>query len=126
MVTVLGLSAETHGNGVGIGSAVAVPKSMVESLDLQAMYINSITSTVLTTVRIPMIMKNQRECVQVALRCCTNIDKNAPRIARISDTLHLEHIWLSQAYMPEISAHAHLTVQSGPQPWNFDRGGNLF
>ena len=125
-VTILGLSENTHGNAVGIGSAVSVPERMIKALDLEAMYVNSITSTVLTTVRIPMIMKNQKECIQVALRCCTDISSSGPRIVRIPNSLHLEQIWLSEAYAAEICSNPNLTALSDPEPWDFNTEGNLF
>lgn len=126
MVTILGLSESSHGNAVGIGSAIAVPEAMVCQLDPEAMYLNAITSTVLTTVRIPMVMKNHKECVQVTLRCCTDIGPKGPRIVRIPNSLHLEYIWMSEAYMEEIQANPDLTALTDPIPWEFDTEGNLF
>lgn len=66
------------------------------------MYLNSITSTVFQGIAIPMVMKNDKEAIQVCLKRCTNINRNNPRIVRISNTLELERIWLSEAYLQEI------------------------
>ncbi len=45
----------------------------------QTWFPNVITSTVIENVRIPMVMKNDREAIQVCLRTCTDNDKKNPR-----------------------------------------------
>jgi hypothetical protein len=125
-VTVLALSKETNGQGTGIGECDAIPQALFEQLNLDALYMNAITSTVLTCGRIPMIMANHRECLQVCLRSCVGHDRNRPRLVRIPNSLHLEHIWLSEAYLAEAEAHEHLIVESGLEHLAFDEAGNLF
>lgn len=62
----------------------------------------------------------------MALRCCTDISSSGPRIVRIPNSLHLEQIWLSEAYAAEIRSNPNLTALSDPEPWDFNTEGNLF
>ena len=103
-----------------------ISQAVFNKADFEAFYINSITSTVLTLAKIPMIMKNHRECLQVCLRSCVGTDRENPRLVRIADTLHLEHILLSEAYWDEAQKMAGLAVESEPFEMEFDREGNLF
>ena len=114
-VCVLDLSPETHGNGIGLGYASATTRRVFEQLDLASMYPNAITCTVLGGVRIPIIMESDREAIQVCVRTCNEIDKNNPRIVRIPNSLHIEHIWLSEAYLEEARANPNLTVECEPR-----------
>ncbi len=125
-VCVLELSPETHGNGIGLGYSSATTKRVFEQLDLAAMYPNAITCTVLGGVRIPIIMESDREAIQVCVRTCNEIDKMNPRIVRIPNSLHIEHIWLSEAYLEEAYANPNLTVESEPEEFTFDEEGNLW
>lgn len=125
-ICILGLTENTSGNGYGIGAADATTERVFENLDLAAMYINSITSTALWKNRIPLIMKNDREAIQVVIKCCNEIDKKNPRIVRIKDTLHLSEIMLSESYLTEIEGIAELEKLSDPAPLSFDNDGNLF
>lgn len=125
-VCVLDLSPETHGNGIGLGYSSATTKRVFEQLDLAAMYPNAITCTVLGGVRIPIIMESDREAIQVCVRTCNEIDKMNPRIVRIPNSLHIEHIWLSEAYLEEAYANPNLTVESEPEEFTFDEEGNLW
>ena len=125
-VAVLDLSPETHGNGLGIGMASATTKRVYDQLDLASMYPNAITCTVLTGVRIPRVMESDKEAIQVCIKSCNEIDKKNPRIVRIPNSLQLEHIMLSEAYLDEIRDIPGLDVESEPEELPFDEDGNLW
>lgn len=125
-VVVLDLSPETHGNGIGLGYSSATTKRVFDQLDLASMYPNAITCTVLGGVRIPIVMESDREAIQVCIKSCNEIDKRNPRVVRIPNSLHLEHIMLSEAYLEEAKANPDLTIESEPAYLPFDEDGNLW
>ena len=125
-VAVLRISKDSHGNGMGIGYADATTTSVLKNLNLSAMYLNAITSTTIQGVSIPIVMKNDKEAIQVCLKCCTGINRNSPRIVRISNTLDLEHIWLSEAYLDEVQQMDQIIIKSKLETLNFDDNGNLW
>lgn len=125
-ICILDLTDNTNGNGYGIGAADATTERLFKKLDLEAMYVNSITSTALWKNRIPLIMKNDKEAVQVAVKCCNEIDKSNPRIVRINDTLHLSEIMLSESYLDEIDRIPGLVRISEPEYLPFNEKGDLF
>ncbi len=125
-VVVLDLSPETHGNGIGLGYSSATTKRVFDQLDLASMYPNAITCTVLGGVRIPIVMESDREAIQVCIKSCNKIDKRNPRVVRIPNSLHLEHIMLSEAYLEEAKANPDLTIESEPAYLPFDEDGNLW
>jgi hypothetical protein len=125
-VCVLDLSPETHGNGIGLGFSSATTKRVFEKLDLASMYPNAITCTVLGGVRIPIIMESDREAIQVCVRTCNEIDKKHARIVRIPNSLHLEHIMLSEAYYEEAKNNPQLVIESQPAELPFNGNGDLW
>ena len=90
------------------------------------MYPNAITCTVLTGVRIPLVMESDKEAIQLCIKSCNEIDKDHPRVVRIPNSLHLEHIMLSEAYLEEIRDNPNLIVESEPEDLPFDEDGNLW
>lgn len=124
-VAVLNLSPETHGNAIGLGFSSATTKRVFDQLDLASMYPNAITCTVLGGVRIPIVMENDKECIQVCLRTCNEIDKTRPRVVRIPNSLHLEHVMLSESYYEEAKANPDLEIESEPAYLPFDESGNI-
>lgn len=125
-VCVLDLSPETHGNGIGLGYSSATTKRVFDKLDLAAMYPNAITCTVLGGVRIPIVMESDREAIQVCVQTCNEIDKENPRIVRIPNSLHIDHIMLSEAYYEEIKENPDIEIESEPAYLPFDEDGNLW
>lgn len=125
-VAVLDLSKETHGNGIGLGFSSATTKRVFDKLDLASMYPNAITCTVLGGVRIPIIMESDKEAIQVCIKSCNEIDKARPRIVRIPNSLHLEHIMLSEDYLEEIKGIETIEIESEPMDLPFDGDGMLW
>ncbi|MDR3757386.1 MULTISPECIES: lactate racemase domain-containing protein [Enterocloster] len=125
-VTILDLTEETHGNCHGICNGDVVSQAVFDKADFEAFYINSITSTVLTLAKIPMVMRNHRECIQVCLRSCVGTDRERPKVVRIEDTLHLEKIWLSEAYWEIAKRTDGMVVEGDLAEMEFDEKGDLF
>lgn len=125
-VAILDITDETHGNCHGICNADVISQRVFNKADFEAFYINSITSTVLPLAKIPMVMKNHKECLQVCLRSCIENNKEYPKLVRIPDTLHLEHILLSEAYYDQVKDDSRFEIESDLFELNFDESGNLF
>lgn len=125
-VCVLDLSDETHGNGVGVGMANVTTQRAVDKLDLDSMYSNVITSTVLGGVRIPLVMESDREAIQVCIQTCTEIDRTNIRIIRIPNSMHVSRIMMSEAYYEAARANPFYTIESEPAFLGFDRNGDLW
>ena len=125
-VAVLDVSPESHGNGIGLGYASATTSRVYNQLDLASMYPNAITCTVLGGARIPIVLRNDKECIQCCIKTCNEIDKSNPRIVRIPNSLHIEHIMLSEAYLDEVQKISGLEIISQPEYLHFNNDGNLF
>jgi hypothetical protein len=124
-VCVLDLSPETQGNGIGIGMANATTRRCFEKLDLDEMYPNSITSVEVGSARIPVIMENDRETIQLCIKICVGNDKNNPRLVRIPNSSFIQHILLSESYYREVKGRDDIIIESEPFELSFDNKGNL-
>lgn len=80
----LNLSEESHGNALGCGLASAITKKIFDEMDVEKMYPNCITSTVLASARIPCIVANDKEAMQICVRTCNKIDREHARMVRIA------------------------------------------
>lgn len=125
-VCVLDLSAETHGNAIGLGYSSATTKRVFNQLDLSSMYPNAITCTVLGGVRIPIVMESDKEAIQVCIRTYNEINKECPYIVRIPNSLHIEHIMLSEAYYDKVKNMPNITIESEPEYLKFNDNGDLW
>jgi hypothetical protein len=122
----LDITEESHGNGLGTGLSNAITKRLYDKLDFEKMYANVITSTVLESARIPCVVANDREAIQICIKTAICADKKNVRIVRIPNSLHIEHIMLSEAYYDEMKNYPNLVVVSEPEYLEFNEEGNLW
>ncbi|MFV0295079.1 MAG: lactate racemase domain-containing protein [Hyphomicrobiaceae bacterium] len=124
-IVALGVTPQSHGNGVGIGSADISTRRCVEQIDLGAMYTNAITATILDPAKLPMIMNSDRDAICVALKTCNRITPETAKIVRIRNTLEVESISVSSALLAEVERNPRLSVLGDPAELIFDASGNL-
>lgn len=124
-LAVLDLSMKSGGNATGMGLADICTRRLFDKIDYAATYANCITSTVLVSARIPVIMENDRDALRLALKTSNAADPNAPRMVRLTDTLHLETIHISPALLPEARENPAIEILTKPEPHEFDEAGNL-
>ncbi|HET7825170.1 MAG TPA: lactate racemase domain-containing protein [Anaeromyxobacter sp.] len=124
-IAVLDVTDATHGNGLGIGLADFTTRRLVDRLDLDAMYANALTSTVVVPVRIPATLPTEKEAIQAAVKTCGAKDRARARLVRVRNTLHLGALWVSEALLAEARANPDLTVRGEPEPMRFDEAGRL-
>lgn len=117
------VSEESHGNSLGIGLADLTTKRLFDSIDYQKMNENVITSTFLSRAAVPIVLDNDREAINAALRANWGIDPEQARMIRIPNTLHLEYMYVSESILPEIVNLPHIEVIGEPEEMRFDEAG---
>jgi hypothetical protein len=122
-VIVLDLTEASHGNAIGIGLADLTTERVVAKIDRQATYINGITSGFFERAKIPITLPSDRDTVATALERLPPARRQAPRVARILDTLHLDQFEASPALVAE--ARGPLEVVGSARPLVFDGLGRL-
>jgi hypothetical protein len=124
-VVALSLTPKSRGNAVGIGLADICTRRLVDAIDFDAMYVNTITATFVERGRIPMTMDTDREAIELALKTCWVTDPERVRMAIIRNTKALETIRLSEALLPALRERDDLRVEGTPEPLRFDESGRL-
>nr|WP_231751291.1 hypothetical protein [Halogeometricum sp. CBA1124] len=101
-IVALGLTEETHGNGHGIGLADLTTVGVAESLDLDQMYANALTSGSLSRDAIPVALPTEELALAAACTTAGPYDPETVRIAWVRDTSHLGKLRVSEALAREI------------------------
>ncbi len=123
----LNLSKESHGNALGCGLASAITSKIFNDMDIEQMYPNCITSTVLASARIPCVVSSDKEAMQICIKTCNKIDKDHVRMVRIPNSLHIGSIMLSEAYYEDVKAGKYPGLEAVDEPaeLEFDGDGNV-
>ncbi len=123
----LNLSEASHGNALGTGLASAITRKIFDEMDIEKMYPNCITSTVINSARIPCVLATDKEAIQLCIRTCNGIDPDRVRMVRIANSLHIGEIMLSEAYYEDVKAGRYPGVEAldEPRELEFDEDGNV-
>lgn len=100
-IAVLGLTEATHGNGHGIGLADVTTVDVIESLALDEMYANALTSGSLSRSRLPVALPTDEHAVAAALTSAGPYDPESARVVWVRDTGHLSTLRISRALADE-------------------------
>ncbi|MGE5257490.1 MAG: lactate racemase domain-containing protein [Hyphomicrobiales bacterium] len=125
-IAVLDITDKSHGNGNGLGILDFTTRRAFDKFKFEKTYPNSLTSTVPISVKIPMVLKNDRQAIQAAIKTCNILDKAKVRLARIRNTVTLGEIAVSENLLPEVEADPNLQAVASPYRLTFNEQGNLF
>lgn len=122
----LDLTEASHGNALGTGLASCISKRLFDKIDLQMMYPNTITNTVIRSAELPIIMATDKESIQFCIRTLNGVDKVHARVIRIPNSLHIGTIMLSEAYYADVAEGKYegLEALDTPEYMEFDDEGN--
>jgi hypothetical protein len=125
-IAVLDITNKSGGNGNGLGILDFTTRRAFDKFDFEQSYPNSLTSTVPLSVKIPMVLKNDRQAIQAAIKTCNAADRSAVTLVRVRNTISLDSLEVSESLIPYVREHPNLELAGGAAELSFDAAGNLF
>jgi len=119
------LTEESHGNATGIGMADYTTKRLVDKIDYPSTRINCMTGMAPENGRIPIFFERDREALSIAHHNSGVFDPQDLRILWIKNTLELEYLYASQAFLGEARSNPRVEILGDPFEFSFDENGNL-
>ena len=86
---------------------------------------NSLTALSLQGAKVPIYFDTDREVIGAALGTLSLQDLAQARVVRITDTLSVERLLVSEACLAEATADPTLEIVGAAVPMEFDAAGNL-
>lgn len=123
VIGVLDLTENSHGNAIGVGHVDLITRRLYDKIDLQATYVNCLTSRNLAGAKIPITLASDRAVIEAGLGGVA--DPARARVAMIRSTLDLEVLWVSSELLPEVEASAQMEIVGSARKLVFDAAGNL-
>jgi hypothetical protein len=124
-MSILDVTEVSHGNCMGVGLADFTTRRLFDKFDFESTYPNSLTATVQGGVKIPMVLKNDKQAIQAAIKSCNIPDKANVRLVWLKNTLEIGRIRVSAALLEEAKAHANMEIVGTPQEIVFDQTGSV-
>ncbi len=124
-ISILDVTDVSHGNCTGLGLADFTTRRVFDKFSFEDTYPNSLTSTVQAGIKIPMVLKNDRQAIQGAIKTCNILDKDSVRLVWITSTLEIDKIFISESLLEEAQRQENLTITGEPFEIAFDDLGNI-
>ena len=124
-IMVCDLTEGSEGNAVGVGIVDIITQRLLDKIDMDALNINTITGVCPEIGKIPLAVKNDREAVEIAIKCVGLIPKDKLKIMRIKNTALLSEVVVSESYQEELAKRSDLEVVMEKKAMEFDTAGNL-
>jgi len=123
-VFVRDLSELTYNSGVGLGMADVVTDRLVERIDWEPTWINSLTSNTPAAIRTPIHFPTDRECLERIVPTVGKLDLDEVTYGWIRNTLELGRLALSENLRPAVERNPDLEIEATID-FEFSKSGNL-
>ncbi len=124
-IVVLDLTAEAHGNAVGVGLADYTTQRLIDKTDQAVTAINCITAMSPEKGRLPIALKTDKETVEAALDTIGAIDPEKARLVHIKNTLEIGELDVSGAFLKEVGGRKDLKLIKELGTMSFESDGSL-
>ncbi len=126
VITVHDLSEDTRGNAIGIGMADLTTRRAADKFNAKSTYTNTIIGLSPAMGALPITLDGDREVVRTALDYLCGVEPpEEARVIRISDTLHLDSMEVSESVAAELRGRDDITFCGPPREMAFDEAGAL-
>jgi hypothetical protein len=122
VVAALDLTANSHGNAIGMGHADLITRRLLKKVDRTATDRNCLTSKNYAGGKIPITLETDEALFATAL---AGVPNEAVRFVIVNNTLELENLWVSECLLVEAAKNPALRPIGPISPLKFDRWGAL-
>jgi len=109
-IMLLELTEKSHGNAIGMGLADIITRRFFDKIDFRVTYENVVTSSFFERGFTPIVVEDEHQGLEYALRAYGLADPHHPRVIRIKNTLRLDELWVSPAVLEEIQGREQIEV----------------
>ncbi len=122
VVAALDLTANSHGNAIGVGHADLITQRLRDKIDVAATYTNCLTAGNLAGGKIPITLPTDRDVIAAAL---AGSEASRARVVWIRNTLTLDLMWVSEALLADVAALPTMEQIGAATELVFDEQGRL-
>ena len=117
------LSELTYHSGIGVGLADVIHDNLMNDIDWNPTYINSLTASTPSAIRIPIHFPSDLEALSKIAPTVGKLDLSDVTYCRIRNTMELVHVAVSENLVPRL--YSNVKLISAPFDAPIDAAGDL-
>lgn len=124
-IGVLSLNDSSNGNANGMGMADFISRRFYDKIEFESTYLNAITSTEPNSIKLPMVLDNDKYVLKACAKTCGILDHNKIKLVIIENTKNLNEIYMSKAAYEAIEDKSLVEIIGDYECVKFDEKNNL-
>lgn len=124
-IGVLNLNSSSNGNANGMGLADFISKKFYNNIEFESTYLNAITSTEPNSIKLPMVMENDKYVFKACAKTCGILNYEDIKLVIIENTKNLNEVYMSKKAYESISENKMAETQGSYFQIKFDDNGNF-
>jgi hypothetical protein len=112
------LSELTYHSGIGVGLADVIHDKLLNDIDWHPTYINSLTASTPSAIRIPIHFSNDLEALSNIAPTVGKLNLSDVTYCRIRNTMELTHVAVSESLVPALYPYVKVTSEPFEAPLN--------
>jgi len=123
LIGICDISAASCGNALGVGLGDFITRELFDKIDFQALKKNILTATFYQRGKIPIVLENEREIIEVAQKHFEKRGKDKIRAVIIKDSLHLADMYVSEPVLDALAEPGMVEIVDPAKEIVFDSEG---
>ena len=124
-IVTLDITDKSDGNGTGLGTSDFTTDRVFRKFSFTETYPNLLTATSIVLAKIPLVMADDRQAIQAAIKTALVADARNVRMARIRNTLEVDHMEISENLLPEVQAMPNVKILGEARELCFTEEGRI-
>lgn len=124
-IGVLNLNKFSNGNANGMGLADFITKKFYNEIEFESTYLNAITSTEPNSIKLPMVLDNDKYVFKACAKTCGILDYESIKLVIIENTKNLKEIYMSKEAYNHVYNSNMVEADGDFIEIKFDKEGNL-
>ena len=135
LIGVCDVTDESYSNALGMGLADFITRRLFERIDFQAIKENVLTSAFYQRAKVPLVLEDEREILEVCLRhfekrgesrpSCERRGEKDAKVIVIKDTLNISDMYVSESVLSQLRDRDDIEVVSAPKAVAFDSSNRM-
>lgn len=125
-IALLDLTEQSHGLAATIGMADLISRRLANKIDFEKTYINLFTSKICTGAAMPPYGNSDEDTIKLGILTGVHTSRTDARVVRIKNTLCLDEIEVSTAFLDEMRDDPNIELLSAPYELQFNTERNLW
>jgi hypothetical protein len=119
------ITNKTGGNAIGVGLSDFITKPLMDKIDLNTTFVNTVTAITPEKGRIPLVCSSDKEAIESGFATAGPFDYKNIRLVRIKNTSDIDEMYISEGLLEDARNMENIEIIGNAEKMNFNKFGQI-